>query len=190
MPDAYAARSNARTVPVSALTPKDYRGWLRKQSKPTTAWLKSLDFRPDLGKVALIPGRDGSLARVVLGLGATPDLWAFAHLRERVPPGRYAYEDLAPEHADGAALAWGLASYRFTRYASKGDKHPPQLVWPAGTDRAAVKRAREAITMGRDLINTAQYTGAFVGRSDYAGCSGASGILEDRSGRYPGFERV
>ncbi|MCX4245631.1 leucyl aminopeptidase family protein [Paraliomyxa miuraensis] len=157
MTDCFATRSNARTVPVDTVTTEGYRSWLKSQSKSTQAWLKSLDFRPDVGKVALCPGRDGTLARVVLGLGRAPDLWAFAVLRDRVPKGRYRYEGLAAEHADTAALAWALASYRYLRYRKsppEADKNPPTLVWPAHCDRAAVQRTFEAIAMARDLINT------------------------------------
>jgi leucyl aminopeptidase len=151
----FVARPNANTVPVSAVTNDGFKEWLRRQPKLTQAWLKNLDFRPDAGKVALVPARDGSLARVVLGLGRGPDLWAFAVLRERVPKGRYHYDELPPDHADMAALAWALASYRYLRYrATPPDKHAPLLVWPSGCDRAAVQRTYDAIAMGRDLINT------------------------------------
>lgn len=151
----FAARPNAHTVPVSAVTNEGYAAWLRRQTKLAQAWLDSVDFRPEAGKVALVPARDGKLGRVVLGLGRGPDLWAFAALRERVPRGRYQYEDLPAEQADAAALAWGLAGYRYLRYrtAQPPEKHPPTLVWPAGCDRALVQRTTDALSMGRDLIN-------------------------------------
>jgi leucyl aminopeptidase len=150
----FAARPNAKTVPVSAVTTKGWEQWLRRQPKLAQAWLRSLDFRPDAGKVALVPARDGKLGRVVLGLGAAPELWGFAVLRERVPAGRYQYDELPAEHADAAALAWALASYRYARYRTTlpPDK-PPALVWPAGCDRAAVQRTYDAIALGRDLVN-------------------------------------
>ncbi len=154
MADCYAPRPNKRTIPVVALTHSAYRAWVRTQSKLTGGWLKSIDFRPDAGKVALVPARDGSVARVVLGLGREPDMWTFAALRDRVPRGRYRYETLPEGMADAAALAWGLASYEFTRYSESDQKRPPVLVWPDGSDPAAVIRARDAITLGRDLINT------------------------------------
>jgi leucyl aminopeptidase len=150
----FVARPNAHTVPVSAVTIEGYNAWLRRQPKLTQTWLKNLDFRPEAGKVALVPSRDGSLARVVLGLGRGPDLWAFAVLRERVPKGRYQYDGLPPAQADAAALGWALASYRYVRYRSAPpEAHPPTLVWPAGCDRAGVQRTYDAIAMGRDLIN-------------------------------------
>lgn len=153
MPNCFAPRPNARTVPVSAVTSTSYRTWVRKQSKVTKAWLKNTEFQPEVGQVALVPARDGSLARVVLGLGPTPDIWAFAPLRDRVPRGRYSYDKLPEEFADAAALGWALASYRFTRYR-EAEKRTPTLVWPEGSDRAGVLRATAAISLGRDLINT------------------------------------
>ncbi len=154
MADCYAPKPNKRTVPVYALTTQQYRAWVRTQSKLTSMWLKSTDYRPDAGAVGLVPARDGTLARVVLGLGRNPSMWTYAALRDRVPRGRYRYETLPEGAGEAAALAWGLASYDFTRYVDAEDKRPPTLVWPDGVDPAAVLRARDAITLGRDLINT------------------------------------
>jgi leucyl aminopeptidase len=152
----FAARPNAHTVPVSAVTHDGWSAWLRRQSKLVQAWLGSVAFRPEAGKVVLVPARDGKLARVVLGLGRAPDPWAYAALREKVPAkGRYQYEDLPADQADMAALGWALAGYRYLRYRTTQppDKHVPALVWPAGCDRGGVERTAEAIAMGRDLIN-------------------------------------
>jgi leucyl aminopeptidase len=174
----FAARPNAKTVPVSAVTTEAYAAWLRRQPKLSQAWLADLDFRPDVGKVALVPGRDGKLSRVVLGLGRGSDLWAFAVLRERVPKGRYQYEELPAGQADAAALAWALASYRYLHYRTTPptEKNPPVLVWPAGCDRAAVQRTYDAIAMGRDLINA---PASDLGPSELAG---AVETLADRHG--------
>ncbi len=197
MADCYASRTNAKTIPVSALTSSDYKAWVRKQSKLTQSWLKSTEFRPDAGKVALIPGRDGSIARVVLGLGRAPDPWTFAALRDRVPKGRYAYDGLGAEHADAAALGWGLAHYEFARYVAPAGK-APTLVWPTDADREGVLRARDAITLGRDLINTpagdlgpAELAGAVEGLADRHGATYAvieGDALLDRG--YPAIHAV
>ncbi|MCA9654303.1 MAG: leucyl aminopeptidase family protein [Myxococcales bacterium] len=155
MLDCFVARPTARTVPISAVPLASYRAWLRKQPKLTATWLKSTAFKADLGKLTLVPSRDGAIARVVLGLGTrAPEPWTFASVRERLPGGRYAYDDLPAEHADAAALGWALSSYRFTRYKEAEDKRPPVLAWPTGADQAAVTRTYEAIALGRDLINT------------------------------------
>ncbi|MEX1362860.1 MAG: leucyl aminopeptidase family protein [Nannocystaceae bacterium] len=154
MLDCFAARPTARTISINALSVPAYRAWLRKQSKMTAGWLKSIGFKPEPGNVAQVPSRDGSVSRVVLGLGSEPDQWTFASLRRWLPRGRYAFDGLDPQLADMAALGWALSSYRFTRYREDEDKRNPTLVWPQGCDQAMVVRTYEAIALGRDLINT------------------------------------
>ena len=161
--DNFATRPNAKTIPITALPSSKYKSWLKKQSKLTRGWLDSTRFKADRGKIALVPGRDGNIARVVLGLGkpsrevTEAALWAYAALPSKLPRGRYALADeLAPEDAYEAALGWAFGCYRFRRYKS-GNKGKPlrvSLVWPKGVDRKAVARAAESINLGRDLVTT------------------------------------
>ncbi|HVI03143.1 MAG TPA: leucyl aminopeptidase family protein [Enhygromyxa sp.] len=158
--DNFAAKANAKTIPVVALTSKAYRDWHKRQPKATQAWLDSTDFKPEAGNVTLLPGRDGAVAKVVLGLG-TPSsdpnraaLWAFAALPGKLPKGRYEFEgELDASEANDAALGWALATYTFNRYLSK-PKSFPTLVWPKRADRKAVERAAAATSLARDLVNT------------------------------------
>jgi leucyl aminopeptidase len=148
----FSARASANTVPVVALTKGAYKTWLDKQPKAASAWLHATEFAPDDGNVAVIPTRDGHIARIVLGLGTRGDLWSFARLPGALPRGRYWLED-AGGHGDAAALGWALGCYRFTRYKQPSKKFPT-LVWPEGVDQQAVLRTAEAVAMGRDLITT------------------------------------
>jgi leucyl aminopeptidase len=160
--DNFSTRANAKTIPIVALTRAAYGGWVKSQAKATQAWLKSTAYKPEAGNVALLPGRDGSLARVVLGLGkptrdpAKAEIWSFAVLPGKLPKGRYQLEgELDGQTAYDAALGWALACYRYQRYLSKDTaKDLPSLVWPSGVDRKAVTRARNATYLGRDLITT------------------------------------
>ncbi|MBL4689826.1 MAG: leucyl aminopeptidase family protein [Nannocystaceae bacterium] len=150
----FAPRPTATTTPVSALTKKEYRAWRKKQAKATLVWLDATGFAPDIGKVALLPARNGSIARVVLGLGESPNLWSFAGLAAALPSkGRYAYDKLPVAHANDAALAWALSTYQFTRYKKPSRKFAT-LVWPDGADLGRVTRLAQGIELGRDLINT------------------------------------
>ncbi len=158
--DNFATRANAKTIPIVALTSKAYKDWLKRQSKATRAWLDATEYKPDAGNIALLPGRDGALARVVLGLGksskdpAKAPIWSFAALPAKLPRGRYELEDeLDEREANDAALGWALATYSFSRYRSK-PKSFPTLVWPKHADRKAVARARNGAFLARDLINT------------------------------------
>ncbi len=155
--DNFASRANAKTVPIHALTTSAYRAWLKGQPKVTQAWLKGTKYSPDSGKVTLVPGRDGSVAKIVLGLGKDkgPSIWPYANLPGKLPKGRYSLATvLTPAAAEQAALGWALGTYHFARYKTGAPKTFPTLVWPEGTDRRAVERARDATFLARDLVNT------------------------------------
>jgi leucyl aminopeptidase len=158
--DNFAARANAKTIPIVALTAKAYTPWLERQPKAIQTWLEAIEFAPEAGKVALVPDRDGSLAHVVLGLGKPSSdpgraaIWAYAALPDKLPKGRYELEEeLETSEANDAALGWALATYRFSRYLTK-PKTFPTLVWPKHADRKAVTRLRNATFLARDLVNT------------------------------------
>lgn len=161
--DNFSTRANAKTIPIIALTRAAYTGWVKSQAKACQAWLKSTAYKADAGNIALLPGRDGSLMRVVLGLGkptrdpSKAEIWSFAALPSKLPKGRYQLEgDLEPQIAHDAALGWALGCYRYERYLTGKDssKSLPTLVWPAEVDRKAVTRERNATYLGRDLITT------------------------------------
>jgi leucyl aminopeptidase len=154
MVEHFVARGGKNTISVTPVLRKNYKSWLGKQAKATQNWLNGSGFEPDGGNVALIPDRNGRVARVVLGLGSHPGLWAFAALAGKLPKGRYAFDNtLTAQAAPDAALGWALATYRFTRYR-ESNKTFPTLVWPEAIDRNAVTRLAEGIALGRDLINT------------------------------------
>jgi leucyl aminopeptidase len=156
MAELFTPRRASGTIPMSAVPTAGWNAWLKRQPKPTKTWLQATDFRPERGRVALVPDKAGKIGRVVLGLGDRPDLWAFAAVPGKVPPGRYAFDDTLPAtSAEAAALGWGLADYRFDRYRTPSEPHRTRtLVWPAGIDKAGVERMLGAIALGRDLINT------------------------------------
>ncbi len=142
-------------TPVTALGKVALADWLAVQPESTRAWIESTGFSAEAGALSLIPGADGRLAAVLLGLADDDDPWAFAALPGKLPPGSYR---LAPEPeprlATRAALSWSLATYAFERYKKRGGRPWPRLVWPEAADRAQVERCVEATTLVRDLINT------------------------------------
>jgi len=148
------AKAAADTIPVTPLTKAELPGWLESQTPATAAWVKAVNFSADSGATALLPGDDGRLGRVLVGVPAVDDLWAFAGLPGALPPGSYRIDaDLDGRAATRAALAWALGSYVFTRYR-KSEKEFAQLVWPKAADRGDVERAASATWLVRDLVNT------------------------------------
>jgi leucyl aminopeptidase len=123
-------------------------------------WLRANAFRAERHRVVLLPGADGDVAGVVLGLGRLASLdeltpWHVAGLADRLPNGRYYFADaLSPTAATQAALGWALGSYRYDRYRRPPAAPRPALVLPVGADASYVVRAAEADALARDLINT------------------------------------
>ena len=148
----------AGATPIAMLTKDALPKRLAEAPERERNWLTATGFSADQGKLALLPGEDGRLSRVLVGLGETMDLgagiWALAGLPDALPEGSYRIESVA----DGAdpthlAVGWALATYAFTRYrAKKGSV--TALVWPEGADRGRVERLARAVFLARDLANT------------------------------------
>ncbi|WP_043356881.1 leucyl aminopeptidase family protein [Methylobacterium sp. B1] len=146
---------DTQAVPVSLVTTGS---WAKVEAglEPTQrSFARAIGFKPKAGGLALLPGPDGSLARVLFGLGdpeaAAHDRLLVGKLPGLLPEGVFRLDD-APEPAE-AALAWLMGSYRFGRYRSGGGSQA-RLVAPAGIDAAEVERIAAAVAMGRDLFNT------------------------------------
>ncbi|CAK0743876.1 leucyl aminopeptidase [uncultured Gammaproteobacteria bacterium] len=149
-----SAKDSADTLPITPLTRSQLEGWLASQPPAVAAWMSSIAFGAEPGSTAFLPGPDGRLARVVVGVAALDDPWTFAALPGSLPAGSYRLDaDLSARAATRAALGWALGSYAFIRYRTT-DKSFASLVWPKAADHADVERAASATWMVRDLINT------------------------------------
>ena len=142
------------TLPIVPLDETKLATWAKRQDATTRGWIESTGFKADANAVSLVPGPDGKLARVLVGM-ADP-FAAFATLAARLPEGRYRVDGrLTPRQADAAMLGWNLATYRFERYkAKKSEAKPPVLDWPGAADRNRIVATVAATTLVRDLINT------------------------------------
>jgi len=137
-------------------------GWTREAplSEAQREWVEAQGFKGAARRHLLLPGPEGDIAGVVLGLGEArvgdpmdkPEL-AAALLPSVLPPGCY---HLADELADPelAAVAWGLGAYRFRRYKSGDADEVAQLRARRGVDPGSALAQIEAVWLGRDLINT------------------------------------
>lgn len=141
-------------IPVSLVTQGGWSALQAGLAAPQRAFAAATGFAPKPGRIALLPGADGALARVLFGLGDTDaghDRLLAGKLPGLLPPGPYTLEN-AEAPAD-AALAWLLGSYRFGRYRST-EPERPHLVSPDGIDAAEIGRIAAAVALGRDLVNT------------------------------------
>ena len=132
---------------------KDLKGLPKAQAN----WIEARGWKAGAGSVVLLPGKDGEVAGAVLGLGNEDDCARAAMLTgalpNALPEGDYHFAN-APEDGDLAALAWAMGAYRFTRYKANSNTSTSRLVLPRGVDAARLASIANAVTLGRDLINT------------------------------------
>ncbi|WP_407696902.1 leucyl aminopeptidase family protein [Skermanella mucosa] len=148
-------KAGTDSIPLTPVTKDGLEGWLADQPAAVRAWVAGIGFKAESGKTALLPGDGGNLARVLVGVDADADLWAYAALPASLPAGAYRIDaGLDAGTATKAALGWALGCYAFTRYKAKNDRSFATLVWPEGADRDAVERTATATYLVRDLINT------------------------------------
>ena len=138
-------------TPLTIIASETYDDWFAEQSETLQNWLASTEYE---GKgVSLVPGEDGVLRQVVVGVEDLGDHFICGDLADSLPAGDYKLE--ADENLlKLAAFSWGLGAYRFDRYKKADDKERPQLVLPGEELLAEVEKAVRAVAVVRDLINT------------------------------------
>jgi leucyl aminopeptidase len=148
------ARATGKTITLTAVTEDGLKAWSKKANKRTQAWVNAAHFDASAGETLLLPGADGGIVEVLLGIDGDLDLWSWSAAVNALPPGRYAL----PKGTNGtlatnAALGWALGTYVFDRYTATSAP-AAELVWPARADRRAVEGTASSIALTRDLINT------------------------------------
>lgn len=116
-------------------------------------WAKASGFSGGFGEVMAVPGADGSLRCLCLGIGDGSRPFCAGALAgvSRAPVLRLEHHDQLDMHL--AAVGFGLGAYRFTAYR-KASSQPPVLHMPDGVDGDGVRREVEAVWLARDLVNT------------------------------------
>jgi len=120
------------------------------------AFAAACGFEPNPGRSQILPGPEGGIGRVLFGLesetAAWHDLFLPGQLEADLPAHLYRFAN-APHDPSLAALAWLLSAYRFSRAKTRAAERP-RLCVPQGVDPARIERISEAVSFGRDLINT------------------------------------
>jgi leucyl aminopeptidase len=156
MTEVIVPRASKNTLPLVLLTAKAFGGWLKKETKRTRNWLAVHAFTAKPGTFVVLPGVDGTAARVIAGVSEPPSLWDLADYATRLPAGSYQLvTDLPLAYQEWLALGWALGAQKFTRYKSGSTSAArAKLVLPAGADAAKIERYQSAIALARNLITT------------------------------------
>ena len=139
-------------IPLEGVRARDLDEWLSRHDQ-WRPWLRTTGFTGTPGELSLLPAADGTLARVVVGLGEEAR-WQWAALPRQLPEGTYRLADsLRTADAGDAVLGWGLGSYTYDHYRSRALRSV-RLVWPPAAPRSHLERVIESVFFVRDLINT------------------------------------
>jgi leucyl aminopeptidase len=127
---------------------------LAEKGDPIASWAQQVGFQAKMGEICLVPGTTGGIFAVLLGIADHQNAMQIGILATKLPGGNYSLAmDWEAEMLGLAAMAWGMASYRFTKY-KKAEPYPAKLIIPAQCDAAEISRNVETIYQVRDLINT------------------------------------
>ncbi len=152
---AHLTTDKGEAVPITPVTRDGFAAWLVGAAEAERNWLRSTGFVAEPGKIGLLPGPGGRLARVLVGVVPDEPLWSLGALPDMLPEGLYALDAASWDAATTtrATLGWALGGYAFTRYKSR-PRGFATLAWPARADRGEVERLAAGIFLARDLINT------------------------------------
>ena len=169
----------AHVVPLVPVTAATLPAWLDLADPATRRWATANGFTGAAGTFCAVPGADGALSKVLVGMADAPDLYALAHLPQALPDGEYALAEgsVAVDPAR-AALGFALGAYQFTRYRA-AKRAPARLLLPAGVDGLALRALVGASSLVRDLVNTPT---EHMGPADLAAT--ASGIATAHGGKF------
>lgn len=145
----------AGACPIHAVDSQGLAALLGKLTDAHRGWVRSTGWQAKPGTVLALPGSDGSVAAVLVGIGGPEPFWTLASLPGQLPAGSYAFADDADaDELRRRALAWGIGQYGFSRQAKPVPAPPRTLAWPDGVEAAAILSAVDADALVRDLVNT------------------------------------
>jgi leucyl aminopeptidase len=141
-------------VPIEPVLDADLAAALERLGGQAAGLAEAESFKAKAGQVLKLPGADGKLARVLLGLGVQAKADAFRTAAGRLPAGDYRLAAV-PEGLDATEIAtvWGLGAYRYDRY-KPAKEGPARLVLPEGADGHEARAVVHACALARDMVNT------------------------------------
>jgi leucyl aminopeptidase len=141
-------------TPIHAIRTRDWPDWIERHSETQRRLAAAHDFKAQNARILLVPATDGSIERVLFGVGEKSEAIVMGGLAQHLPAGDYRIASMPREFPPTlTAIAWGLGAYWFDRY-KKRKRPPPRLAPPEGADMAEAARVIEASWLVRDLVNT------------------------------------
>lgn len=143
----------ATATPLVVIHAANYDAFLAHVDARARTWLSGSGFRGKPHTFALVPGEDGNIESVVVGVRHADDIHALSHLPFALPAGDYrvaTHHDALDDFA--ACLSWGLGSYQFSKYRTA--RGTARLLVADNEASARAQTIVTTTTLVRDLVNT------------------------------------
>jgi leucyl aminopeptidase len=143
--------------PIWCVHADDWRSLRERLPAAARAFADDAGFEPEVGRLLLLPGKEGAVGGALLAFDAADkpaaDRLLAGKLATALPAGVWRFAALPPEPRL-AALAFALGGYCFDRYrARKVAAKRPRLELPAGVDGTELTRTIASVFLVRDLVN-------------------------------------
>ena len=145
----------ANAVSLVLMKRSDFTAWRDQQTLHVQAWLTSHMFNGSGGTFLAIPGSEGNVEMVAVGVNDANDPYALSHLPTMLPSqNTYRISATSPLKVEAAVamLGWGLGAYRFNRYVES--KPVARLCLESVNESSEAFALLKATTLVRDLVNT------------------------------------
>lgn len=150
----YASPGDSNAIPLVPLGKDELENWKSNATDRQVRWVEASSFRAGPGEICTLPSGDGGIESCLFGKDKDGFLYQLAALPEKLPEGVYRLESGWDEGQRAqAALGWGLACYRFSRYTRDKKAGTRSLVLDADIAER-VNALLEAQTLVRNLVNT------------------------------------
>jgi leucyl aminopeptidase len=146
--------TDAPATPIHAVCAGEWAQWLEGRPDALKKLAATHDFQAQNGRMLIVPATDGTVERIVFGVGDKATPMIMGALAQHLPAGDFRIAAAPREFsATDTMIAWGLGAYAFDRY-KKRKRPAPNLAPPEGADTAEAARIVSASWLARDLVNT------------------------------------
>ncbi len=142
------------SIPIHLLHFDSYKLWLKSAPRHVKHWLDAQHFKPEAGRICIVPDARHGIECVIYGIHPGNDIWSMSGIQKKLPDGHYhVATELPKEDATRITLGYLLGEYRYSRY-KKAPKNTVDITPPAKADTKEAALMAQAIAHVRDLINT------------------------------------
>lgn len=147
--DLFYTTHSQRAIPLFLMSLNQWEEQVARLSAAERNCFAVRQFKGKLGDCCLIHNADGVVDKVYIGSGSGQQEAALAHAAQLLPFGSYQLQEQLTQQA---AVAWGLAQYRFVSY--KQYEIQPRVLMVEEQQLNEVLAMTRSIYLVRDLINT------------------------------------